>query len=148
MRDFDLCSHGVWHGLKRNPHRAEKDTIPNGSSHWAMPRKKVSEMGPKIVPIAGYIRIQYVKCGRPNCHCASGLGHGPYAYRLTNLGGRKQKQYVRKADLMNVQAGIALFREQRAEIARMNDQATEHCRTLKQQLRFIKDQLRQTSFFS
>lgn len=66
---------------------------------------------PKITPntifIPGALCRQWVRCGRPNCRCASGKLHGPYWYRFWRDGERQRKQYVRKRDLPAVQAGIA-----------------------------------------
>jgi hypothetical protein len=60
-----------------------------------------AEMLPKIPRPwleAGAVCAQYVRCGKPNCRCASGGLHGPYYYRFTREGGRLRKRYVRKAE--------------------------------------------------
>lgn len=30
----------------------------------------------------GVRQVRYIKCGKKDCHCARGKGHGPYAYLL------------------------------------------------------------------
>src|SRR3954468_5025611 len=64
-----------------------------------MPRKKVAQEVPKIAPLPGYLRVQYIRCGRANCHCRNTNGHGPYYYRVVTVRGKKWKQYVKKDEL-------------------------------------------------
>lgn len=50
---------------------------------------------PKTLP--GVVLPQMVRCGKPNCKCASGQKddlHGPYYYRFWREDGRLRKQYV------------------------------------------------------
>jgi len=105
-----------------------------------MPRKKVKEKGPKIGPLSGYLRSQYIKCGRANCHCRADVGHGPYSYRIVRVSGQRRKQYVRKADLSTVRARIDAQRRQSAAVRQMNQEALDDWRELKAQLRQL-DQL-------
>ena len=109
-----------------------------------MPRQKVAEKGPKITPLAGYLRTQYVKCGRFNCHCRSGDGHGPYSYRIVRTNGNKRKQYVRKADLSMVRAGIDRYRRQKEAVREMNQEAWDNWRELKSRLRQLDQLMRGT----
>jgi len=44
-------------------------------------------------------RLEYVRCGKANCHCRSGIGHGPYWYRYQRDGKRIRKEYVGKVRL-------------------------------------------------
>ena len=42
------------------------------------------------------------RCGKPNCHCANGPGHGPYLYLSTVLRGRLlggKRNKARKGEL-------------------------------------------------
>jgi hypothetical protein len=105
-----------------------------------MPRKKVKQKVPKIAPLLGYLRAQFIKCGRSNCHCRNTTGHGPYYYRVITFRGKKRKQYVKKGELSAVQAGIDERRKQLAEVRQINHEAKEHWQTLKSQLRQL-DQL-------
>ena len=38
-------------------------------------------------------RLRYVRCGKENCHCVSGVGHGPYWYGYRHRGGRTYSKY-------------------------------------------------------
>ena len=105
-----------------------------------MPRKKVTEKVPKIALLPGYLRAQFIKCGRSNCHCRNSNGHGPYFYRVVTVRGKKWKQYVKKDELAEVQAGISERRRQLAEVRQINREARENWRTFKAQLRQL-DQL-------
>ena len=67
-------------------------------------------MIPKSIPakLPGFLTTQYVTCGNPNCKCTRGERHGPYWYRFWYDHDRRQrKEYVRKGDLVAVQAAIA-----------------------------------------
>jgi Family of unknown function (DUF6788) len=107
-----------------------------------MPRKKVEQKVPKIAPLPGYLRAQYIKCGRSNCHCRNNNGHGPYYYRVLTVRGKKRKQYVKKGELSTVQASIDERRRRLAEVRQMNREAQENWRTLKAQLRQLDQLLR------
>ena len=48
-----------------------------------------------------------VRCGKPNCKCAGGEGHGPYHYLLWREGRVQRRRYVRQADVAAVQAVVA-----------------------------------------
>ena len=105
-----------------------------------MPRKKVEPKEPKIAPLLGYLRSQFIKCGRSNCHCRNTNGHGPYYYRILTVKGKKLKRYVKKSELSVVQAGIDKRRKQLAEVRQINQGAKESWRTLRAQIRQL-DQL-------
>ena len=40
------------------------------------------------------LRQEYVKCGKPGCRRATGLGHGPYWYQYWKEGGKVKKRYL------------------------------------------------------
>ena len=42
------------------------------------------------------LRLEYVKCGKSNCRCVSGQGHGPYWYAYYRVGGRLKSEYIGK----------------------------------------------------
>lgn len=107
-----------------------------------MPRKKVERKVPKIAPLPGYIRTQFIRCGRANCRCRNTNGHGPYYYRVLTVRGKKRKQYVKKAELPAVQAGISERHRQMAEVRQVNQEAQENWRTLKAQIRHLDQLLR------
>jgi hypothetical protein len=41
-------------------------------------------------------RLEEVRCGKKNCHCAEGKLHGPYWYAYWTEGGRTRSQYIGK----------------------------------------------------
>src|SRR3954462_15240163 len=105
-----------------------------------MPRINITVKAPKIVPLPGYLRVQHIRCGRANCHCRNTNGHGPYYYRVLTVRGKKWKQYIKKGELAEVQAGINERRRRLAEVRQVNREAKENWRTFKTQLRQL-DQL-------
>lgn len=76
---------------------------------------KLPETLPKTLP--GVVRPQWVRCGRPNCRCASGRLHGPYHYRFWRERGRLRKEYVPLSRLDGVRAACEARRQQRRELA-------------------------------
>lgn len=38
-------------------------------------------------------RLRYIRCGKPNCRCATGDGHGPYWYGYRHQNGRMYTHY-------------------------------------------------------
>jgi hypothetical protein len=62
---------------------------------------KTPEPLPKTLP--GVVCAQRVRCGKPGCCCAQGLGHLAY-YRFWREGGRLRKCYVSRADLAALRA--------------------------------------------
>src|SRR5258706_11070484 len=55
----------------------------------------------------------YKRCGRPNCHCADGPGHGPKRYLSTiaRTGERPRLGYVPNAAYAQVAEFLANFRK-------------------------------------
>ena len=49
-------------------------------------------------PVYTY-REEYRRCGKAECHCATGPGHGPYVYRYWTEGGKTRREYVGKQQL-------------------------------------------------
>ena len=44
----------------------------------------------------GCYRLERVACGKDNCRCAEGEGHGPYWYQYVRRNGRLTSRYVGK----------------------------------------------------
>ena len=108
-----------------------------------MRREKKSEsFTPKIEPLQGGILTQYKQCGRSNCRCTTGSLHGPYYYRVWMVRGIRLKKYVKKSELLAVQAGINERRRRLAEVRQINQQAKENWRSLKAQMRQLDQLLR------
>jgi hypothetical protein len=61
-----------------------------------------AEMLPKTLP--GTVCVQWVRCGRLTCRCATGRLHGPYHYRFWRDAGKLRKAYVRQSELEQIRA--------------------------------------------
>lgn len=75
--------------------------------------------------LRGSLIERYKRCGKPNCKCANGPGHGPKYYLSVSYPGRRSPQmdYVRQADLPQVTEQLAsytLVREVLEEICEIN----------------------------
>ena len=68
-----------------------------------------------------------VQCGKPDCRCATGEGHGPYWFLHWRQGGIQRRRYVRQADVEAVRAVIERRqrhdRETRRLVAELGDGA-------------------------
>jgi len=65
-------------------------------------RKRRRRLLAKIPPLARVLRGSlvetYRRCGRPGCHCARGVGHGPKHYlSVSTTGQRPRLTYVSNA---------------------------------------------------
>jgi hypothetical protein len=77
-------------------------------------QKESPETLPKTMP--GVVCVQWVRCGRSNCHCGRGTPHGPYHYRFWRERGRLRKSYVRPADLAQTIARCQARRQMQQEL--------------------------------
>jgi len=41
--------------------------------------------------------LEYIKCGKKNCKCNGGQGHGPYWYAYKTVKGKLRKKYIGKS---------------------------------------------------
>jgi hypothetical protein len=58
-------------------------------------RQLVRELPPMEQVLRGTLVETYKRCGRPNCHCVDGPGHGPKRYLcISRLGARPRRDYV------------------------------------------------------
>ena len=63
-------------------------------------RQIVGGMPPVEQVMRGTLLPSFKRCGRPNCHCADGPGHGPKHYlSVSQKGGRPRRDYVRNTDV-------------------------------------------------
>lgn len=95
-----------------------------------MKENKSTKPLPKTLP--GYICQQWKRCGKPQCRCANGQLHGPYFYRFAWKNGRQFKQYVRLADVPEVQQACLTYRSQRAEVRKERQSFKELLASLRQ----------------
>lgn len=70
---------------------------------------KCAETLPKT--LLGVVCAQRVRCGKPGCRCARGLGHLAY-YRFWREAGKLRKCYVRRADLASVRAACEVRQQE------------------------------------
>ena len=64
-------------------------------------RRRLAQDAPPIEQVMrGTLSEAYKRCGRPNCHCASGPGHGPKHYlSVSQKGAHPRRDYVRNTDV-------------------------------------------------
>src|SRR5215470_14403096 len=83
---------------------------------------------PKIELLPGTVQAQEVRCGKPNCRCASGKPHKAY-YRFWREKGKLRKVYVRRADVERVRGACEAWAEcERATKAMVNGPAGDAIR--------------------
>ncbi len=90
---------------------------------------------PKQLP--GSVHRQWVKCGKPWCHCMKqGTKHGPYHYWFRREAGRLVKQYIKATNLGVVRAAIAARRE---EERRQQQVSREAMRFIQDRSQYLRD---------
>ena len=97
---------------------------------------------PKTLP--GVVLPQMVRCGKPNCKCASrdpGDLHGPYYYRFWREGGRLRKQYVPLDEVDAVRAACPRRRVAEARRKRRAQAHRDRLRAQRDDLRDVEDLL-------
>jgi Family of unknown function (DUF6788) len=77
--------------------------------------------------LRGSLIERYKRCGKPNCKCANGPGHGPKYYLSVSRPGTRSPQmdYVRQADVAEVTEHLAtytLVREVLEEVCEINQE--------------------------
>ena len=80
-------------------------------------RRLVTNLPPIERVLRGTLVETYKRCGRPNCHCVDGPGHGPKHYlSISQPGGRPRRDYVPNGVHVQVAALIDNFRKMREMI--------------------------------
>src|SRR6202162_3446148 len=96
-------------------------------------RKLVRDLPPIEQVLRGTLVDTYKRCGRPNCHCVDGAGHGPKRYlSISQPGGRPRRDYVPNDVHVQVAQSIADFRK-------LRDMLNEICAINTELLRRRKD---------
>jgi hypothetical protein len=73
--------------------------------------KLVRDLPPIEQVLRGSLLETYNRCGRPNCHCVNGPGHGPKRYlAVSRPGGRLRRDYVPNAAHPQVALYLGNFR--------------------------------------
>ena len=81
---------------------------------------------------------QWVRCGKPGCHCREGRCHGPYTYRFWRENGRLRKACVPREQVADLAARCQERRQQQRQVARRR----QEWRSLVQRLREVEETLR------
>ena len=56
-------------------------------------RARVAGKAPRVEEVLrGTLRRRFIRCGKPNCHCRRGRGHGPFVYLSVTLGVGQTRQ--------------------------------------------------------
>ena len=77
-------------------------------------RRLVHNLPPIEHVLRGTLVETYKRCGRPNCHCVDGPGHGPKRYlSISQPGGRPRRDYVPNGVHVQVAELIDNFRKMR-----------------------------------
>jgi hypothetical protein len=77
-------------------------------------RRLVRALPPIEYVVRGTLVETYKRCGRPNCHCVEGPGHGPKHYlSVSQPGGRPRRDYVPNDTHVQVAKLIHNFRKLR-----------------------------------
>jgi hypothetical protein len=78
---------------------------------------KYAQIYPKTGGLSGSLQPEWKRCGKAACRCMQGgPPHGPYWTRRWRSGGLTRKAYVRKEDLDQVRAAIALWHLSRPSV--------------------------------
>jgi hypothetical protein len=78
-------------------------------------RRLARDLPPVEQILRGTLIETFKRCGRPNCHCATGQGHGPKFYLSTSQPGERHRQDYVPADVhSHVAQLIDNFRRLRA----------------------------------
>jgi len=75
---------------------AHKNDLAQMSARQLRARRRAlaARLGDVQQVLAGTLTEQSRRCGRPDCRCADGEPHGPYAYFAPRTGGRGRLKYV------------------------------------------------------
>src|SRR5271168_1550823 len=77
-------------------------------------RRLVRDLPPIEQLLRGTLVETYKRCGRPNCHCVDGPGHGPKRYlSISQPGGRPRRDCVPNGVHVQVAELIDNFRKMR-----------------------------------
>src|SRR3984885_11908229 len=96
-----------------------KNQAPSSAALRKRRHQLVSGLPPIEQIVRGSLMETYKRCGRQNCHCADGPGHGPKRYLSVSqpgTGGRQRRDYVPNDIREQVAHLIGNFRVLRAAL--------------------------------
>ena len=79
-----------------------------------------------------------VRCGKPNCRCTVGEGHGPYWILRWREGAFQRRRYVRREDVEAVRAVVERRRRDDREARRAVALAVDDLRRMRTWLRDLE----------
>jgi len=94
--------------------------------------------------VRGSVVKRYLRCGKSECRCHQGQGHGPYYYLMTTLGpGKTRMVLISKNQLPLVRRWIRNFGEYRKGLERIAEINTDLLQVERQsKIRLVRDRAR------
>jgi hypothetical protein len=89
-----------------NAHKNDLSDEPTAAL-LARRRRLAARLGDVEGVLVGSLTEQTRRCGRPDCRCAQGEPHGPYAYFTPKPAGRGRARYVPAVLVASVRAWLA-----------------------------------------
>jgi uncharacterized protein DUF6788 len=89
-----------------NAHKSDLSAEPTAAL-LARRRRLAARLGDVEGVLVGSLTEQTRRCGRPDCRCAQGEPHGPYAYFTPKPAGRGRARYVPAGLVAAVRARLA-----------------------------------------
>jgi hypothetical protein len=83
-------------------------------------RRLAARLGDVEQALAGSLVEQTRRCGKPDCHCAKGEPHGPYAYFTPKAAGRGRSKYVPSSLVAAVRVRLARGEQIEAVLAEIS----------------------------
>ncbi len=123
--------------MKRDKNRLRQELRRTEVSRSAHLQKILSERGP--LRRGAFVTVQR-KCGKPNCHCATGEGH-PAKYLSVKEGGRTRMVYIPshlEVSVADEAERYRGFRQVRAALAKLARQSLELIDKLERALQTTK----------
>jgi hypothetical protein len=114
-------------------------------------RKRRHQLVRGLPPIEQIVRGSlietYKRCGRPNCHCVDGPGHGPKRYLSTiaRTGERPRLGYVPNAAHIQVAEFLANFRKLQEMLNEICASMPNFCAAARDSTRWTRPSLPSTS---
>ena len=123
--------------MKRDKNRLRQELRRTEESRSDHLQKILSERGP--LRRGAFVTVQR-KCGKPNCHCATGEGH-PAKYLSAKEGGRTRMVYIPshlEVSVADEAERYRGFRQARAALAKLARQSLELIDKLERALQTTK----------
>jgi hypothetical protein len=97
-----------------------------------MKKRQIVHKTAAVEPLPGSLHAAWSRCGKAGCRCAWGELHGPYWRRQWREGRQTRRVYVKQADVEQVRAGLAAWREQHPPARSLRQELVELRRLMRQ----------------